>query len=394
VTLRRLELVDFRLFRAAVLAPAPEGTTVITGANGTGKTSVLEAYAYLGARRSFRGAPAEALVRDGAARAVVRAELVEDGVPTSVDAELVAGGRSRTLVNRKPSRGRRETASAAPCTVFSPEDLSLVAGGPKGRRDLLDDALALLDPEGVRAADDVERVLRQRGALLRQVNGRPNPGPDILTTLDVWDQRLSDAAKILVAARERLVSALAPGVAAVYGRLAGTGADARTGADAGAGGEVRTGASGEAAVRSDESAGTPGASVAVAYERSWDGDLQTALAASRADDLRRGVNTVGPHRDELVLRLDGLTARTHASQGEQRCLALALRLSLHAIVRERTTLRPTLLLDDVFSELDPARSRALVAELPTGQAILTTAVPVPSGVTVASLVEVDQLVSR
>ncbi len=134
--------------------------------------------------------------------------------------------------------------------------------------------------------------------------------------------------------------------------------------------------------------------VTATYQRSWEGDLQAALAASRTDDLRRGVNTVGPHRDDLVVHLDGRPARTHASQGEQRCLALALRLSLHAVVRERTTLRPTLLLDDVFSELDPARSRALVAELPAGQAILTTASPVPSGVTVASLVEVGDLVPR
>ena len=376
MTLRRLELVDFRLFRAAVLSPAPEGTTVITGANGTGKTSVLEAYAYLGTHRSFRGAPVEALVRDDAARAVVRAELFDEGSPTLVEAELVAGGRSRTFVNRKPSRTRRDTAAAAPCTVFSPEDLALVAGGPKGRRDLLDDALALLDAEGARAADDVERVLRQRAALLRQVGGRPKPGPEILTTLDVWDQRLADAAKILVEARERLAAALAPGVAATYGRLAGlpVGVEAPVGGGAPVAG-----------------AGTP---VAVSYQRSWEGDLQAALAASRGHDLRRGINTVGPHRDDLVVHLDGRPARTHASQGEQRCLALALRLSLHAVVRERTPLRPTLLLDDVFSELDPLRSRALVAELPSGQAILTTAAPVPSGVTVASLVEVGELVPR
>jgi DNA replication and repair protein RecF len=395
VTLRRLELADFRLFRAAVLSPAPEGTTVITGANGTGKTSLLEAYAYLGTHRSFRGAPVEALVRDGATRGYVRAELVNDGAPTSVDAELVAGGRSRTLVNRKPSRARRDTAAAAPCTVFSPEDLSLIAGGPKGRRDLLDDALALLDPEGARAADDVERVLRQRGALLRQMSGRANPGPDVLTTLDVWDQRLSDAAKILVAARERLVSALAPGVASVYERLAGTGSAGKAAApsDSAASNSIASDSVGARSDGSEAWIGGPGSLVAVAYQRSWEGDLHAALAEGRTDDLRRGVNTVGPHRDDLVVRLDGRTARMHASQGEQRCLALALRLSLHSIVRERTNLRPTLLLDDVFSELDPARSRALVAELPTGQAILTTAAPVPAGVTVASLVEVDQLVS-
>ncbi len=115
------------------------------------------------------------------------------------------------------------------------------------------------------------------------------------------------------------------------------------------------------------------------------------MAASRADDLRRGVNTVGPHRDDLLLLIDGREARTHASQGEQRCLALALRLGIHQLVRARTELVPTLLLDDVFSELDPGRSRALVAVLPEGQAIVTTAAPLPEGISVARTVRVESL---
>jgi len=127
------------------------------------------------------------------------------------------------------------------------------------------------------------------------------------------------------------------------------------------------------------------------YERSWVGDLLDALTASRTDDLRRGVNTVGPHRDDLYLAIDGREARTHASQGEQRCLALALRLGVHTLVRTRTPLVPTLLLDDVFSELDPARSKALVAELPAGQSILTTAAPLPGGIDVARIVPVASL---
>jgi DNA replication and repair protein RecF len=104
------------------------------------------------------------------------------------------------------------------------------------------------------------------------------------------------------------------------------------------------------------------------------------------------VNTVGPHRDDLVLVIEGREARTHASQGEQRCLALALRLAVHRLVCARTPLRPTLLLDDVFSELDPGRSRALVEELPAGQSIVTTAVPLPVGMEVARVVQVGDLV--
>jgi len=359
VSVRRLELTDFRIFRGARFVPEPEGTTVVTGRNGTGKTSVLEALAYLGTRRSFRGAPPEALVRSGAERAIVRAELDNPDSPSLVEAEIVPSGRSRVQVNRKAARGRADLAAAAPSTVFSPEDLAIVGGPPKGRRELLDETLALVDAEGARAVDEVERVLRQRGALLRQAGGRA--GPDVVGTLEVWDQRLADAGKILLAARERLVAALEEPVAGAYARLAGA-----------------EGAEGAEVVR-------------LRYVRSWSGDLQAALAASRADDLRRGVNTVGPHRDDLSLAIDGRDARTHASQGEQRCLALALRLGIHGLVRAKTALVPTLLLDDVFSELDPARSRALVAELPAGQSILTTASPLPEGIQVARVLTVTEL---
>ena len=196
----------------------------------------------------------------------------------------------------------------------------------------------------------------ERAALLRQSGGRATP--DVATTLEVWDQRLADAGKVLVAARERLAGELEVLAGAAYGRLAG----------------------------SDRAS-----TVEQRYQRSWDGDLLDALAASRTDDLRRGLNTVGPHRDDLVIVLDGREARTHASQGEQRCLALALRLGIHELVRAGTPTVPTLLLDDVFSELDPARSRALVAELPTGQAILTTAAPLPEGIAVARVVPVATL---
>ena len=116
-----MELIDFRLFPAAAFSPEPEGTTVITGPNGTGKTSVLEALAYLGSQRSFRGAPREALVRQGAERAIIRAELEGGASPTLVEAEIVAAGRSHTQVNRKTARGREALHAAAPCTIFSPD---------------------------------------------------------------------------------------------------------------------------------------------------------------------------------------------------------------------------------------------------------------------------------
>jgi DNA replication and repair protein RecF len=361
MSLRRLHLLDFRSFAEATFEPDPAGTTVLTGPNGTGKTTILEAVAYLGTQRSFRGAPREAMVRTGCERAVVRAELDRDGSPVLVEAEVAATGRSRAQVNRQPVRARRDLAEAVPVTVFSPDDLGVVQGGPARRRDLLDDALRLLDPGAAAVADEVERVLRQRSALLRQAGGRLSP--EIADTLEVWDERLGTAGTALAEARQALCAALAPYADTSYAALA-------------AGGEPPGG-------------GHP--AVALSYRRSWEGALADALVAGRRDDVRRGATSTGPHRDDLVLSIAGRDARLQASQGEQRCLALALRLGVHRLVTARAGTPPILLLDDVFSELDPDRSLALVGELPGGQALLTTAMPVPDGVSVASTVDVRRL---
>jgi DNA replication and repair protein RecF len=349
-------VVDFRSFRTAELEPDPGGTTVLTGANGSGKTSLLEAVGYAATLRSFRGAAREAMVRTGADRAIVRASFERDDRPVLVEAELAAGGRSRAQLNRQPVRSRHELARAVTVTVFSPEDLRLVQGPPAARRDLLDQALAALDPQAVPLLERAERVLRQRGALLRQAGGRA--ADEVLVTLDVWDERLAAVGEELAGRRRQLVAELFEPVTEAYGALAAAG---------------------------DGEATEP---VTLRYECSWAGPLADALAAARRDDLRRGVSTVGPHRDDLVLGLGGRDARTQASQGQQRCLALSLRLAVHRLVATETTSAPLLLLDDVFSELDPERSRALVRSLPDGPALLTTAVPLPGGVEVAKVVPV------
>jgi len=343
-----------------------EGTTVIWGPNGSGKTTVLEAIAYLGTQRSFRGAPREMMIRTGSGRAVLRANLLRGGLPVLVEAEIVASGRSRAQVNRQAVRARRDLVEAVPVTIFCPDDLGIVQGGPARRRDVLDDALRILDSRGAALIEEVERTVRQRAALLRQAAGRVTA--DVIPTLQVWDDRLVMSGTELASSRESLVASLQPYVAASYAALAGT--DARPGL-----GSLD---------------GTPPL-VGIAYRRSWEGDLAGALLESRADDMRRATTTVGPHRDDLTLKIAGRDARLQASQGEQRCLALAVRLGVHRLVTERSGTAPILLLDDVFSELDPYRSRALVNELPPGQTLLTTSSGLPEGVSVAASIEVKEM---
>ncbi len=347
----RLSLVDFRNYESAELDLSPVGLTVVVGDNGQGKTNLLEAVGYLATLESFRGVPREALVRVGAARGVVRAEGERQGRTLLIEAEISPGGRDRIQVNRQPLRRARDLLGALRVTVFSPDDLSLVKDGPAVRRRYLDDLLVAVHPRYDAVRSDLDRILRQRASLLKQAHGRI--GPDVEATLAVWDAKLAEVGEALAEARADLVQQLGPEVAKAYSSLCP--------------------AEGEATID---------------YRRSWEASLAEALATAREDDLRRGVTTVGPHRDELVITLSGLPARTHASQGEQRSLALALRLGGHAMVTAAAGSPPVLLLDDVFSELDRSRSEALAAHLPPGQAVLTTTGPPPAQVSVARLVSV------
>jgi DNA replication and repair protein RecF len=342
VNLVSLTITDFRNIEQVTFEPDPNGTTVITGLNGAGKTSVLEAVSYLSTLQSFRGSPRDALVRRGAERSFLRAVTLVDRRTVTIEAELAVGGPSRAFVNRQRVRRRSDLHDALRTTVFTPEAIQVVRGAPADRRRFLDDTLAVVEPKEARHGEEVERILRQRAALLRS-SGRRRITPEAANTLDVWDARLDAAGTALAQARAELAVELAPLAEAHYSRLAGR--------------PTR---------------------VALDYQRSWSGQLLAALTESRARDLDRGASSVGPHRDELALTLDGLPGRGYASQGEQRTLALALELAAHQLATQRLGTPPVLLLDDVFSELDPYRSKALVAGLPVGQALITTAFPAPS----------------
>jgi DNA replication and repair protein RecF len=354
VGLARLDLLDFRSFAIAQFEPDPDGTTVLLAPNGTGKTSVLEAVGYLGTGRSFRGATREVMIRNGADDAYVRATVRGEDAEVLIEAQLSRHGRSRIQVNRQAAKTRRDLADAVAVSTFAPEDVALVRAGPSGRREVLDDALALLDVIAGGLLEDLARVLRQRGALLRQVRGRLDAAA--ASTLDVWDERLAELGEDLASRRRALVGELRGPVEELYRRLA------------------------------DDAA-----PVEMDYEASWSGPLDDALAAARHDDVRRGVSTVGPHRDDVALRIGGRDARTQASQGEQRSLALAIRLAVHRLVTESRRRPPLLLLDDVFSELDAGRATRLLALLPSGQALLTTAVAPPEGLRAADVIDVGAL---
>lgn len=339
-----LSLADFRSYARAEVEFAA-GLTAVVGPNGRGKTNLLEAIGFAAGLGSLRGAPEAALIRDGAEAAVVRC-LAEtaDGREVRIEAELARSRPNRVRVNNQPVARRRDLIGVLTVTVFSPEDLDLVKGEPARRRRWIDDALTAVRPSLGALRSEVDRILRQRNTLLRQAGGRATD--DVAITLDVWDSKLAAAGDELRARRQELLDGLQPRIHSYYAQIAKD----RDDADA-------------------------------RYVSSWGADsLAEALAAARRDDLRRATSTVGPHRDDVLLRIRGLAARSHASQGEQRSLAVALRLAVDAEVRDRRDVQPVLLLDDVFSELDGDRAAALLDALPRSQRILTTATGLPAGV--------------
>ena len=352
-----LWLSDYRSYSSVDLE-LPSGLTAVLGRNGQGKTNLLEAVGWLATMASFRGAPTDALVHRDAERAIVRAIVDDAGRSTRIEAELARNGRNRVLVNGSRPARSRDLLGHLRVTVFTPDDLALVKGGPAERRRLLDDALVALSVRNDRVRADYERVLKHRNALLKQLGGRLSP--DAAATLEVWDAKLADAGDRLGDARAELVARLTPQLQTAYVTLAPQTAD-----------------------------------VSVAYDAPWrEQGLAVALSAARTEELRRGQTLVGPHRDDLVLAIDGLSARTHRSQGEQRSLALALRLAAHREIEATTGSTPVLLLDDVFSELDEFRSAALLGSLPAVQTLLTSASGLPAGIRPEMVVDIDGGIAR
>ena len=355
---RHLSLVDFRSW-AGVDLTLDSGAVVFVGANGRGKTNLVEAIGYLATLRSHRSATDAPLVRVGAERAIVRAAVVSDSDASSremrVEVEITPGRANRGRVNGTVLTRVREVLGVVRAVMFAPEDLAIVRGDPAERRRFLDDLIVQRSPRmaGVRA--DYERVLKQRGALLKSAGAARRGRDDVdLRTLDVWDAHLAAHGGQLLAARLAAVAALRPHAVAAYTQVAP--------------------ASVELDIAYASSLGDrlpPGQSSADVLETT----LLAELSRMRSQELARGQNLVGPHRDDVELRLGPLPVRGYASHGESWSTALALRLGCYELLREEFTAggTPVLILDDVFAELDVSRRDQLALVASKAEQVLVTA---------------------
>lgn len=360
-----LSLTDFRNYETAEVELSP-GPNLFVGSNGQGKTNLVESLGYLSTLGSHRVSSEHALIRQGQDSAIVRARLRHGEREVLAEVQLNRGTANRAQVNRSAIK-TRELPRYFSSVLFAPEDLALVRGEPSGRRRFLDELLVLRTPRFSGVLSDYERVLKQRNTLLKSARATGVKG-DQLSTLDIWDERLVALGSQILEARGLLIAELLPEVSSAYVAIAGHdhhasissrssihGADPD---DVGDGSGDESGGSAPVAISASDAATA----------------FRAALARVRRAELDRAITLVGPHRDDLVLELNGMTARGHASHGESWSFALALKLaSAQVLRRESSSGDPVLILDDVFAELDQSRRARLATAVAGFEQVLITA---------------------
>lgn len=333
------------------------------GANGVGKTNIVEAIDYTANLGSHRVSNDSPLVRVGASRAFIRTRVVRSSQQTTTEFEISPGKSNRVRINRAAPVRAREALGIVSTVLFSPEDLQLVKGEPSFRRRFLDDLAVALRPSVAGYRSDFERILRQRNTLLKSMRRGPSD-ETALNTLRVWNEQLALAGAHVLQARLRVLSVALPQIQRAYNELTD--------------GSKKVTLSYESTIFPPFSSGTLPHAARMSVE-----DLRLALlqgfAEKQTEEIDRGVTLVGPHRDDVILELGGIPARGFASHGETWSLALALRLGswyVHLADDTDPGASPILILDDVFAELDSARRHrlgAIVAE--AEQVFVTCAVP-------------------
>jgi DNA replication and repair protein RecF len=347
----RLSLTSFRNYQRLELE-LPRGVVLLHGDNAQGKSNLLEALHLLATSRSPRAGSDRELISWQAADqpmpyAQISAMVKRGGGYVALD--LIAtrneGAVSKRFrVNNAPKRAAEAIGTLA-VTHFAPTDIDLVSGSPANRRRFLDIMLSQVDKRYLRALQELDRVLKQRNALLRMIReGQARPAE-----LAFWDEALVEHGAIVMEGRLRAVAALARRVETLHPTLAGRSErlDARYSTNA---------ANGEPLAPGDAATA-----------------LRSAIPGALQREIAQGVSLVGPHRDDIALQVDGVEAAAFGSRGQQRTAALSLKLAEADFIRAETGETPVLLLDDVLSELDSRRRRQVAAAARATQQVIMTA---------------------
>lgn len=359
-----LSLGDFRNYQSAELSLEP-GANLLLGRNGQGKTNLVEAIAYFASLRSHRTSGDSPLIRAGSEAAIMRMKVEAADRDVLLEMQLNRDRPNRAQVNRNVVRSREVTRWFA-AVAFVPEDLMIVRGEPSGRRRFLDDALVARLPVAAGALADYERVVRQRTSLLKSARTSGKRG-EVPATLEIWDDQLVEYGTQIMIARRELIRDLSTPLRTGYATLV----------DQDHSPELKLSESVFSTLQSPDgvSRETTSGEVSPDVSRETLSELfREALARVRPRELERGVTLVGPHRDDLLLSLNGLPVKGYASHGESWSFALSLKMALALVLREESPAGdPVIILDDVFAELDARRRQSLMSAVQSFEQVIVTA---------------------
>ena len=339
--IQELTLRNFRNYEETRLTPH-EGVNLFFGANGSGKTNLLEAIHYCALGKSHRITGDQSVIRIGESFAVCGVSVLSSGVRREITVRLVPGEQNKKtiLLDQKQIRRFSDMMGCLQCVIFSPEDLGLIREGPSLRRRYLDMMISQVNRGYFIALQQYRSGLEQRNALLKNMRLNPREGAGLL---EVFEQAMAGPAAVIVAARRKVIALLSDLASETYRSISGRE------------GEVFQ-ASYHSAFRESENV---------------EEDFIRLLRENREEDLRLGITTAGPHRDDLNLSLNKKNMKVYASQGQIRTAALSLKLAQMKTLRAMSGEAPVLLLDDVMSELDKDRRMRLVSEISDYQTFIT-----------------------
>ncbi|NMN01878.1 DNA replication/repair protein RecF [Bifidobacterium panos] len=341
----RLALDHFRSWSEVVVDFTP-GVNVLHGSNGLGKTNLVEAAEVLSTGTSHRVSASLPLIERGASKATIRANVDDDSSVTTYEATIVAHGANRARINSGQSQYLRDIIGLVPSVSFTPEDQRLIYGEPSVRRNFLNQSGALLVPHYAEQLQRFTQIARQRAALLKQLAGREGMADSVLSGLEVWTGQFIEAGVELTRMRSSLMSRLAEPFTEIYARLASDNGKAC----------LAYMPSFEEVLSSDD----PHAMISAHFQRLYPGEVA------------RGINLIGPQRDDLDVTLDGMSAKEFASNGEMWTMALALKMALFETVTAERGMKPIVILDDVFAQLDESRREQILRFAQNQEQVLIT----------------------
>ncbi len=327
-----IELKNYRNYPELHMDLDP-GTNLLYGDNAQGKTNILEAVYVSCTTKSHRGSKDREIIRFNNEESHIKLCIRKKDVPYRIDMHLKKNKAKGVAINGVPIKRASELFGIVNVVFFSPEDLNIIKNGPAERRRFLDLELCLLKKLYVHALVQYNKVILQRNKLLKELSFHP----DYESTLDVWDMQLVQYGKQVIRYRKEFISQLNELIGEIHTKLSG--------------GKER---------------------LEIFYEAQTEEDrLEESLLRSRPSDIRQKTTSVGPHRDDIRFMINDIDIRKYGSQGQQRTVALSLKLSEIELVKHLVRDYPVLLLDDVLSELDGSRQKHLLAAIDHIQTLIT-----------------------